>query len=461
MVRINKIKINNILGIEHLEYDPNTINVVVGENGSGKTSFLNALRAALQTGTDATLLRKGAEKGEAVIVLDNETEIRRRVSEKGTPSDLKHPTFGRSTTPAGVIKGLTSALQLDPIAFVTAKKEQRVDMLLRLIPWKIDSEILSYFPKEALNKVNPDDHGLAVIDRLDRNVYDLRTGVNRLVEDKRKAVEVLQETLPEAPPSGNWGETLSAAQAELSALNRSAQEDARKKESEHARKKEEVKRRHDNFKQSITINLNAVIERLKMKASQDIEISEQRLAKDIEAEEGHHKEVVEKASAEFQEEKAPILEKIGNAKAMIEQNTKAEVTRDNIAAFTAEADRLAMEAQKLTDARERLADIKAKFLANLPFKGLSIRDGDIYIGEIPFETINTAEKVKFLSRLIKLLSPELPIFIMDNIECLDSKTRVEWLKELENFEGQVFYACVTDGPFEIIKGGLHVEPAEN
>ena len=58
-----------------LEVPKGEIVAIVGANGSGKTSVLETIQAVLKGGNDATLLREGAAKGEAVLVLDDGTEI--------------------------------------------------------------------------------------------------------------------------------------------------------------------------------------------------------------------------------------------------------------------------------------------------------------------------------------------------------------------------------------------------
>ena len=61
-LRIAHLKISNILGIDELEFSPAGFNDIRGKNGTGKTSVLEAIKAATGKGHDATLLRKGETK---------------------------------------------------------------------------------------------------------------------------------------------------------------------------------------------------------------------------------------------------------------------------------------------------------------------------------------------------------------------------------------------------------------
>ena len=65
-MRVAHVRISNILGIEEIEFAPGGFTEVSGGNGAGKTSVLEAIRAALRGGNDATLLRNGADRGEIV-----------------------------------------------------------------------------------------------------------------------------------------------------------------------------------------------------------------------------------------------------------------------------------------------------------------------------------------------------------------------------------------------------------
>ncbi len=113
-MRIPQIKLSNILGIAELEFTPEGFNEISGPNGTGKTSVLEAIKSALSTGHDATLLRKGAEKGEAVLVLDDGTELTRTVTSDKSTNKVRRD--GKNVTrPAEAIKQLTDALSLDPV----------------------------------------------------------------------------------------------------------------------------------------------------------------------------------------------------------------------------------------------------------------------------------------------------------------------------------------------------------
>ena len=66
-MKVNLIKLRNILGIEEVEFQPTPagLTVIKGKNDVGKTSILSGVHGAIKKGFDATLLRKGEEQLEA------------------------------------------------------------------------------------------------------------------------------------------------------------------------------------------------------------------------------------------------------------------------------------------------------------------------------------------------------------------------------------------------------------
>ena len=98
-MKVALIKIEQILGIEHLEIKPGLLTVISGKNETGKTSVLEAIKSVTTGGKDGTLLRQGAEKGSVVLVFDDGTEATRKVTQKTDTVSVTKDGF-RSTTPA-------------------------------------------------------------------------------------------------------------------------------------------------------------------------------------------------------------------------------------------------------------------------------------------------------------------------------------------------------------------------
>ena len=77
-MRITKIKIKNLFGISEYEADGKSLELI-GTNGAGKTSVIDAIRYALTNKSDRKyIVRNGETEGEILIETDNGIRINRK-----------------------------------------------------------------------------------------------------------------------------------------------------------------------------------------------------------------------------------------------------------------------------------------------------------------------------------------------------------------------------------------------
>jgi energy-coupling factor transporter ATP-binding protein EcfA2 len=448
-MKVAKISIRNILGIEELEINPGFITEVSGANGSGKTSCLEAIRCVLSGGHDGTLLRKGAKAGEAVLILEDGTEIRKRVTDDRSEVSVTHPQFGKISKPAAYIKKLADALSLNPVRFLTAPKKERTDLLLQAIPMKVTAADLLFVPMAALNGVDLDGHALEVLGAAGKAVYDLRTGVNRSATDKKATIRQMSETLPPEAPEGDWKDVLTAANDEWRKLYSAtsaklAEIDAGRVEALTAA--EDEARTHVA---KIKEDLQAAIDKLKTEAQAEIDQTLQGAREACEKTDAEAKAMREAEEAIFRPKEAELKERIGHAKAMLEQQAQIAKAREFIAQLTDEAARLEAESARLTEALGKLDSLKGKMLAELPIEGLSVQDGDILIDGMPFDRANTARKVKVAIQIAQLRAAELGLVAVDGLECLDHSTFEAFQREAQASGLQFVISRVSDGPLTV------------
>lgn len=421
-MKVSKIRISNILGIDELEFEPGRYTEVAGHNGAGKTSVLEAIKSAIKGGHDATLLRQGAEKGEIVLVLDNGMEITKRVTP--TKSDTVVERDGmKASRPAETIKALADLLSVNPIDFLRAPKKERVNVLLEAMPMQADIETLSVITGTDASWV-ADLPALEAIAQLHKQIYDERTGINRAAREKQSTISQLRGTLPDM--SADSAPDTTALTEQLAKLTEA---------------KDAELERIDNKLEGLRARSNERIAELQ----RQIDIEKAAFA-DILQKANRQRE---KTLSDYNEQRNAISSKLSAAQAVADQLARAQQTRDTIAAMESDVKSLVSEAAEKTAALTALEAYKATLLESLPIPGLEVRDGEIYRGGVPFDRLNTAQQVQIAIELAKLRAGKLGLICVDGIELLDSKSYEEFKRQALASGLQLVVARVADSEFTI------------
>jgi energy-coupling factor transporter ATP-binding protein EcfA2 len=448
-MRVSRISIKNILGIEALEIEPGHLVEISGANGTGKTSILDAIRAALSGGTDATLLRQGATEGEVVLILEDGVQIERRITADKSDTVVRHPTFGKISKPAQYLKKLADALSLNPVEFLTAPAKDRVNILLEAIPMTVTADQLREIPAIALTGIDLDKHALTVIGQIGRSLYDLRTGVNRAAKEKAATAKQMTETLPAEAPEGDWKDQLEALTIAFRELQRCTQSAVSACKQRHGLDVDRAKAAFAAQKEAIQKEAERDIEKIRADAEIAIADAENRRNNNVDVIQKEMEAELSTMESEYKPRNAELNEKIGQARTMIEANTKAETTRTFIGQLNEEAGKLDAEASKLTHALGRLEILKSNLLEKLPIDGLEVRDGDIYLGGLPFDRVNESKRIRLAIEIAKLRAGSLGLVAVDGLERLDPKTFATFKKEAAKSGLQFVISHVTDGPLAI------------
>lgn len=436
-MKIAHVRISNILGIAELEFTPEGFNEITGPNGTGKTSVLEAIQSVLKTGHDATLLRKGAEKGEAVLVLDDGTELSKTVTADKSTSKVK--VDGKATSrPAEALKALTDLYSANPIEFLRARKQDRVKVLLETMPLEADTEKLAEITGIPVT-AQPGIHALAVIDTVYKEVYDDRTGTNRAVKEKDNTINQLELAMPEAPGG------IEGSEDELLAQVREADE-AKTTELERISKKlNGVKDDNQAKLEAIRAETQRKIDAAKAEgqAAADAITAEERRIEGLAAQQR------EKTIQKHADTVGPLNTALNSIKENRGAHAKREQAMQTIQQMKKELVDLQADAARQTKALADLEQYKNDLLASLPIPGVEVKDGEIYRDGVVFDRLNTAQQVWVAVEIAKLRAGNLGVCCVDGIELLDPAAYEAFREQSLASNLQLFVSRVSSEEFAV------------
>jgi hypothetical protein len=393
-VRLAKVSISNILGLEDLEFQPGALTVISGGNDEGKSSIIESIKAALGGGHDATLLRRGAEVGEVVLVMDTGDVDRTRITEKTTTRTWTGPDGVKKQKPQSIIDELLNSLSFNPVAFLMAPPDKQAEWLLEMLPITLDAAVLSEMTGIQIDPVEITGKPLDVLARIRKRIYDLRTGVNRVVQEKKKTAAGLQATIADVSDPEGIARDLAAAEEDVNA------------------KREEL------AKVLRTIDQQADAARTKARSTRQVAI-----------EDG-----VKQVATLRERQKA--AHNAAMAKEMVKQ-------------FKEQEKEAVQESESLSSRLEALDKFKESCLETIPIKGMKYVDGRLFLNDVNFERVNRAKQVRVIFQFAKITAGELGLVCVDNLECLDTEAFEEFSQIAPKTGLQFIVTRVTEGPLEI------------
>ncbi len=234
-MKITRIQVRNYRGISALDAEiPESGAVAKGRNGSGKTSLLKAVRAALaaqDVGPDA--IRLGADKAEIVIDL-GALAVRRAITAKGSTLTVKD---GGATvaSPQTALRELLGTSPIDPLDLFLAPPKERRARILGALPVTVTSAELRRWAPDLDEGTDCSGHGLEVVGRVRARYYAERTSANASAKaakgDAERAADAARRAEASVPadamPVDQADAALAKARGELAALEARAADAAR------------------------------------------------------------------------------------------------------------------------------------------------------------------------------------------------------------------------------------------
>lgn len=497
-LRVTLLKLHQVLGAESVTVEPGRVTIVSGPNGSGKSTVLQGLQAGLGGGSLANLARIDGQKGKAedpeiVLVLQGpgHEEYRIKKNAKGVAVQRRiddSAAFEKLPQPQAWLDSLRDPVGCNPVRFLTAADKDRALLLLEALDLKYDrAELLAAMdlPDAVAENLPPVPRGLHPLEEVAltrEGVFRARTGINVSARQKREAGEELRKKAPAVVPgdpvaaiaeldAATRAEGAAIAQAEeaAAAAEREASSAARAKHGvgeqdlRNTFKVWRAERQAAHEAKAAEIREEAERRIRKLAGELETEIDGRATADERALDElDRQRDEALAAAAAARAEATPALQarrealdaekaRLADLRAQSDSAKAAALLHKQAAEFDGQADTLEADAQRLTAALDALDAYRRRMAEELPIPGLEIVGKEIRVNGVPFDQLNTAQRVGIAVEVAALRAKgqRLPLLFVDGAEALDTAHFEALVQELSRRDVQAVVARVTDGPFTV------------
>jgi exonuclease SbcC len=465
-MKIVKIKIKNLFGIKEYEADGRSVELI-GKNGAGKTSVIDAIRYALTNKSDREyIVRNGETEGEILIETDNGLRINR----KSRTQQADYKSIKQNGTEVGspetFLKDIFTPLQLSPVEFMEMDKKQQNAIILDMIeyPWSLQT-IKEWFG-EIVPDINYEQNILQVLNDIQSEkgyYYQLRQDINRDIRNKRAFIEEIAGELPVGYQAEKW------EKANLSEIYTKIEKI--RKENETIEKAKRLIENRDNkvrkFEADKEIAIAALERETSFRSNQiDKEILqleerikalktekaglETKKADKLAVIESEFKANVSKYDAEIEEyrgyaDREPIDFTDLQKEAELVEKMKSHINEyHRMVNLQSEVENLVAQSEELTRKIEKARTLPGEILetATIPIKGLSVKDGIPLINGLPISNLSDGEKLDLCIDVAIQKPNGLQIILIDGVEKLSTKLRTKLYEKCKS-KGLQFIATRT------------------
>lgn len=451
-MRITELTIHRYLGIKAFKVDKaGKLNIITGPNGAGKSSVLKAIREAFQSsGNDPDLIHSGEDKAEIFVKLDNGLLIERTITPKGNTVKVTDQGAPVQKPQTFLNELLDGSYAFNPIEFFRAKKPERRQMLLKVMPFRLEREAIEELADELVDlidwsKVDLDCHGIEALEELKKHVYETRREQNRAVERLRKAIEQDARDFPNGFDPERFKDFDHAK-----AVDDLQEANAEITDHQHRlRRKDELTTRRDwidNRQREIEDYIGT------------LKAEKARLAEERDGISGtlvSLRQKIENFQAPLVVEMRQRLDDYQKAQKLIHKLEELERRRKSLADEEEKHGHLDQLYKILKD------DLPRRMFQSLdsPVDGLEIEGDEIRVDGKAIDHLSTSEQMRFAIQVAKALAGKLKVICVDGFEALDSTTR-ETFEQAACGDGyEYFVARVGDGPLQVETKGQAEEAA--
>lgn len=471
-MKISKITIKQLFGIKEWQGDGKTIELV-GDNGTGKTSVIDAIRYALTNSSDREFIVKNGEtEGEIYIETDNGLSIDRKARTAMTDYKSVKQNGNVIPSPESFLKTIFTPLQLSPMEFISMDKKTQNATILDMIQYDWNLDTIKEWFGEIPRDVNYEQNILAVLNDIqaENGYYFMhRQDVNRDIRAKKAVIADIGSSLPIDYDGERWEkENLSELYTEIEKI---------RKNNETIEKAKRLRDSHDGKIRSFQADKEIKIAALDTEMAQQEKNIESELAQleerikalrekkdglagvkadkvkviQSEYEASVSKYEAEQASyAEYADmETTPIDDLM--AKANETEKMKGHINEwRRMLNIQKEVDELQSESNSLTEKIELARTLPGTILetAEIPIEGLTVKDGIPLINGLPVSNLSEGEKLDLCIDVAIQNPAGLQIILIDGTEKLSEENRTRLYEKCKK-KGLQFIATRTTSNNEL------------
>lgn len=471
-MKISKITIKQLFGIKEWQGDGKNIEFV-GDNGTGKTSVIDAIRYALTNSSDREFIVKNGEtEGEIYIETDNGLSIDRKARTAMTDYKSVKQNGNVIPSPESFLKTIFTPLQLSPMEFISMDKKTQNATILDMIQYDWNLDTIKEWFGEIPRDVNYEQNILAVLNDIqaENGYYFMhRQDVNRDIRAKKAVIADIGSSLPIDYDGERWEkENLSELYTEIEKI---------RKNNETIEKAKRLRDSHDGKIRSFQADKEIEIAALDTEMAQQEKNIESELAQleerikalrekkdglagvkadkvkviQSEYEATVSKYEAEQASyAEYADmETTPIDDLM--AKANETEKMKGHINEwRRMLNIQKEVDELQSESNSLTEKIELARTLPGTILetAEIPIEGLTVKDGIPLINGLPVSNLSEGEKLDLCIDVAIQNPAGLQIILIDGTEKLSEKNRTRLYEKCKK-KGLQFIATRTTSNNEL------------
>jgi DNA repair exonuclease SbcCD ATPase subunit len=410
-MKVSFVSIKNILGLKQFELTPGHVTMITGANGTGKTSLLDALRSLFERTGAKVLKHVDATKGEILLELvdgDTRHSVKRSITAKGD-----YVTVDGDNGRKGWLQSLSEATRLNPVAFLNASNKERVEKLLSAVSVAFPRERLLEVVKPLLDSVPDRDtlnakiksavskasNPLEQIDAVLEAVKEWRTGVARSMRDAVASADNLRQALPADGAAVSVDDDLASVE------------------------------------KALDISTREEFDRLSM-AKAEAAAAYKKIDDELAAKQSKIKDEYRTKVADLREQKARL-------ESLREEVARSTQTRKLYEQASERQTALENETEACITAIKAIGDIKAGLLAALPVPGLEVIDGEVFKDGIPFDRLNTQQKIDIAVSIAESIESELDVCLIDGFECFDPEHAAAFIERAKRSNLQFIIASVS------------------